>query len=129
MAIIIYDSDVYTYDADNVDYEGVEDTLPEDTSDPTYLMEVSLLTEDEAGPSELFNSLGWARVGVHFICDDITDSITISVSNDGVNYVTRCTLTGPTMEKIGGPWKYIKATRITGNGAVVIVLSQDLYFY
>lgn len=129
MGIILYDSDLYTYDDILVDYEGVEDTYPEDTTDHVFLTEVSVLTEDEPGPSEPLFSEGWSRIGIHFACDDITDSITISVSNDGSNYVTRCTLTGPSLSKIGGPWKYVKATRVSGNGSVIAVLSQDLYFY
>lgn len=129
MGIIIYDSDVYIYDADNVDYDGVVDTLPENTTDPTYLLEARLLSEDELGPSDPFIALEWPRIGIHFICDDITDSVIIAVSNDGNNYVTRCTLTGPSYSKINGPWRYIKATRVNGNGAVFIILSQDLYFY
>lgn len=127
MSYIGYDTDLYTYDQIDLDYEGVLDTSAPDETDHVFIGEIQLLSEDETGPSSAHLMLKWSRLGIHFICDDSTDSVRIDVSNDGVNYVTRATLTGPTMERLQGPWKYIKVTRISGNGAVVLVGSRDAY--
>jgi hypothetical protein len=127
VSYVDYDTSLYTYDESTLDYDGVLDTETPDSTDHVFIGEIQILSEDEAGPSSAHLMLKWSRMGIHFICDDVTDSIRIDVSNDGTNYVTRATLTGPTMQKIQGPWKYIKVTRLVGNGAVVLVGSRDAY--
>ena len=123
-----YSSEFVLYSESTVTYDGVASESVTNTPDPDryrFPGEFTILDTDETGYGTAYSFSNWSHISIHCITDQITDCIQIWVSNDGTNYVQRHQFLGSGVLGLKGPYKYIRARQVHGEGRIEVVAIRD----